>query len=100
LFSTAMAKWGSPTEIQIRLRMKLSAAAYAYEFEPEEKPLCSDEEFDEASKMIDLSILTSRPDLDAFFKEHFNPSTGVWIHKHPELDQVREYTKRLRSFIK
>lgn len=89
--------WGSPAELETKLRMQLSAAAYAYEFEPDEPPLCSDGEFDEACKMVNLTIETSRPDLDAYFKEHFDPSTGVWIHNHPELDKVREYVERIRK---
>jgi len=27
--------------------------------------------------------------MDNFFKTEFNPSTGQWIHKHPELDKIK-----------
>ena len=91
-----MASWGNPSEIQTKLRIMLSAAAFAYEFQPNEEPLCSDGEFDEACKMVDVSIPTSRPDLDDFFRKEFDPSTGVWIHNHPELVKVEAYTNYLR----
>ena len=89
--------WGNPSEMQTKLRILLACAAYAYEFEPDKEPLCSDGEFDEFSQMVDLSIATTRPDLDAFFKEHFDPSTGVWIHNHPELDKIAAIVCRRRK---
>lgn len=49
----------------------------------------SDAEFDRLSLEIDLSKTTSNQKMDSFFKKHFNPSTGVWIRKHPELDKLR-----------
>lgn len=86
--------WGSPVEIQTLIRMRLGAAAYAYEIEDD--PIITDAEFDHACTLIDLRIFTTRPDLDKFWQEQFDPSTGVWIHKHPELPKVEEYLWRLR----
>ena len=90
-----MAKWGSPVEIQTAIRMRLAAAAYAYEIDND--PIISDAEFDYACTLIDLRIDTTRPDLDDYFREHFDPSTGMWIYKHPELSKVEEYLWRLRN---
>lgn len=90
-----MAEWGSPSETQTLVRMRLAAAAYAYEIENDS--IISDAEFDEGCKLVDLSIDTTRPDLDAYFREHFDPSTGMWIHHHPELDKVKAYAERLRN---
>lgn len=90
-----MAAWGSPQEIQTAIRMRLAAAAYAYEIDDD--PIITDAEFDHGCTLIDLRIDTTRPDLDNYFREHFDPSTGVWIHRHPELDKVAAYLYRLRN---
>ena len=87
--------WGTPVERETKLRILLSAAAYAYEINND--PICSDAEFDSASRLVNLDIKTTRPDLDAFFKEHFDPSTGIWIHQHPELAKVKALADKLRQ---
>lgn len=87
--------WGSPVELETKLHIQLSIAAYAYEIEHDS--LISDHEFDEACKQVDLSIDTTRPHLDAYFREHFDPSTGMWIHFHPELARIRELYLQLKS---
>lgn len=79
-------KWGSVIERQIKLRIKLSLAAYTYELL--DTSIISDTEFDALCKQVDLKINTGNQKLDRFFKNHFDPSTGQWIHKHPELDKL------------
>jgi len=49
----------------------------------------SDGEFDKLCKEINLSISTGHPVMDAWFRKEFNPSTGSWIHIHPQLDGIR-----------
>jgi len=71
---------------EIRNRIRLSIYAYAYEFKNES--LISDAEFDEMAKAIEPDIMTSNEKLDKFFFEEFDPSTGQWIHKHPELEKI------------
>ena len=71
---------------QIRLRIRLSVAAYAYEICNDS--IMSDSEFDQQCLLIDPSIETGNAKLDKFFKEEFDPSTGQWIHKHPELNGI------------
>lgn len=78
--------WGSKIEKQIRLRIRLSVAAYAYEMCDDS--IISDAEFDRKCLEIDPSIETGNKKLDKFFKEEFDPSTGQWIHKHPELNGI------------
>ena len=78
--------WGSEIEKQIRLRIRLSVAAYAYEMCDDS--IISDAEFDKKCLEIDPSIETGNKKLDKFFKEEFDPSTGQWIHKHPELNGI------------
>lgn len=74
-------------EYQRRLRMRLALYAYAYEFESDS--LIGDHEYDRLSFLVDTSIETGNALMDAFFREHFDPSTGMWIHRHPELNKVR-----------
>jgi hypothetical protein len=84
-------------ELERSRRIRLAVAAYAYEFQS--TTLMSDAEFDKLSYSIDPSISTveNRHDkaersrlrkLDKFFREKFDPSTGMWIHTHPELRRV------------
>lgn len=77
---------------QIRLRIRLSVFAYAYEFDNES--LISDGEFDALCLQVDPSIETGNVKMDKFFKTEFNPSTGQWIHKHPELQRIIELYKK------
>lgn len=72
---------------QRRLRIRLALAAYAYEFEHDS--ILTDAEFDAMSLLVDASVGTGWPELDLFFMEEFDPSTGNWIHQHPELDGIR-----------
>lgn len=80
--------WGTDVEKQRRLRIKLSVAAYAYELE--DTSIISDHQFDHMCLEVDTSINTGNTKLDQYFREYFDPSTGQWIHKHPELYKVRE----------
>ena len=80
---------------QTRIRIQLSKAAYAYEFE--DNPIMADAEFDKLAKEVDLSINTRRPDLDEFFRKEFSPSTGNWIHGHPDLDKIAWLVDRHRK---
>ena len=48
-----------------------------------------DHEYDELSYKVNLKINTLRPDLDGWWRQNFQPHTGLWIHSHPELDIVR-----------
>ena len=67
---------------EIRRRIKLSVAAYAYEVHDDS--VMSDGEFDQQCLLVDTSVSTGNRKLDNFFKKYFDPSTGSWIHKHPE----------------
>ena len=71
---------------EIKNRIRLSVAAYAYEYKDD--PIMSDTEFDELAKKIEVSEKTGNRKLDNFFKKHFAPDTGMWIHKHPERSKL------------
>lgn len=68
---------------QTRIRIQLAKAAYAYEVLAD--PIMSDGDFDKLALEVDLNIKTRRPDLDKFFEEEFQPSTGSWIYRHPDI---------------
>ena len=60
----------------------MAVAAHAYE-----RHSCSfltDESFDALALRIDPLISTGHPILDRFFREEFQPDTGMWVHKHPD----------------
>lgn len=85
-------RWGSPIEKEVRRRIGLSVAAYAYEIA--DTPIMTDATFDWLAEQIDPKQGTCHPILDEFFVHKFSPMTGMWIHEHPELDQVkRTYTR-------
>jgi len=78
--------WGSAIEKEIRNRIKLSVAAYAYEFQ--DNPFMPDSEFDTLCMQINKNANTGNKICDDYFKKCFDPSTGQWIRKHPELDKI------------
>lgn len=87
----------TPSEIEKRRRIWLSVCAYAYEFRAES--LIPDHIFDAESYMLaaNLRIDTDRLDLDYWFRGSFEPSTGMWIHNHPERDKIGQLYERLKS---
>lgn len=87
-----MTDWGTQKEIETRRRIRLAAWAYAYEYRADS--LVPDYVFDFESRCVDLNIRTDKPDLDIFFVIHFDPSTGSWIHYHPELEKVAQLYER------
>ncbi len=74
-------------EKERKRRIMISIWAYAYEFE--NKSIVSDEVFDTECKKVDIFLDTGRKLLDDFFLYEFDPSTGMWIHKHPELEKIK-----------
>jgi len=66
----------------------VSVAAYAYEIL--NVSIMSDSEFDSLSQCVNPKIKTGNKKLDKFFSEKFDPSTGMWISSHPELDKIRD----------
>lgn len=74
-------------EIETRRRIVLSVAAWAYEYADPDREIESfldDHTFDRECYFVDLSISTSRPDLDEWFRANFQPFTGSWVKGHPE----------------
>lgn len=84
--------------LERRNRIRLTVAAYAYEFV--NHSIMSDGDFDKLALQINPEVSTIEEYhtdpiqierykvLDKFFREEFQPDTGQWIHKHPELNRV------------
>lgn len=84
-------KWGNPIEVERQRRIRLSRWAYAYEVR--DKPVVSDETFDTVCRASEPEIDTGH--LDEWWRMMFNPSTGMWIHSHPEMDKLGQLHDRL-----
>ena len=72
---------------EIRRRIRIAVAAFAYEIMDD--PVMDDAEFDRIAREIDPDQPTGNALLDKFFMIHFEPDTGQWVHKHPEIDKLR-----------
>lgn len=82
-------------EEERRRRIRVSCWAYAYEFD--DAPLVDDATYDQEARLIDPKIETGHERLDEFFREHFDPSTGMWVREHPQLAKLRQLVSRLRT---
>ncbi len=51
--------------------------------------MVSDAEFDRVCKEIDLTKTTNRPDMDEWFIQNFDPSTGMWVGNLPEAEKKK-----------
>lgn len=80
--------WGSKVEIERRKRIKLSVAAFAYEYLGES--FMSDHDFDQESLLVDLTIDTGNKEMDEYFREHFDPCTGMWVVDHPNALRLKQ----------
>lgn len=78
--------WGSAIEVERRNRIMVSVWAYAYEIMNES--LVSDAVYDQTCRSICPFISTGNNVMDAFFLNEFDPSTGVWIYKHPQIEGI------------
>lgn len=85
-------RWGSPIEREVRRRIHLCIATYAYEVA--DRPIMSDAQWDEMAQLVNPKQGTCHPLVDEFFITEFSPMTGLWIHKHPQLDAVKQGFER------
>lgn len=85
-------RWGKAIEVEVRKRILVSVAAYAYEVE--NHTIMDDHVWDELAQTINPQLGTCHPVVDEFFLIHFSPMTGMWIHKHPELEGIERIYNR------
>lgn len=68
----------------VERRRRIRVAAWAYAYEVMNESLVSDHVFDAECLKVDLSVSTGDKKMDAWFKKHFDPSTGMWVRNHPD----------------
>jgi hypothetical protein len=82
---------------EIQNRIRLSVAAFSYEYQSDS--IMSDAEFDALAKQINPKESTGNDVMDRFFREQFEPDTGMWIHNHPNLRGLEIiYNKYYKGF--
>lgn len=97
-------QWSNPVSEEIRRRILLSIWAYAYEFEA--ISLVDDFTYDQEALKVNLDLNTSyegrnNSEIDKWFKENYNASSGMWIRNHPNLKRIKElYMYHLEKKIK
>lgn len=84
-----------PDELEKRRRIQVALWAYAYEVEDDS--LVPDHVYDMKCREIDLSKSTGDAEMDKWFRENFDPSTGVWVHKHPGIKRLAEIYRNIRG---
>ena len=96
--SDTIMSWNpTPRDKERRRRMQVSLWAYAYEVHSDS--MVSDEVFDKVSLEIDVSTPTGNTLLDNFFKEHFDPDTGIWIYEHPEEEKLEDLYQQIANGV-
>ena len=76
------------SEIEIERMRRINVAAWAYAYEVESRPVVDDATYDREAALVRPEIDTGNPVLDEFFRTEFQPYTGAWVHKHPELEKL------------
>jgi hypothetical protein len=85
-------------ENEKRLRIRLAVFAYAYEVL--NISFVSDAEFDRLSRKVNLRTITDDRKLDDFFRREFDPSTGMWVLKHPQIKKIAALAEYYKKFYK
>ena len=90
-------EWGSPFERERHRRIKAAVAAYAYEVK--DNPIMSDAKYDRLALEINVRKSTGNEFMDKWFRDNFDPSTGMWVRNHPDrkgLNRIYKMLKRRR----
>lgn len=90
-----MTLWGSPSEIETRRRILVSVWAYAYAYEVMNDQLVGDDIWERECLAINLDQETGNDELDFWFSENFDPSTGQWVNNHPDKDGLHKWYMRM-----
>lgn len=85
------------TVVDVERRNRMLVTLWAYAYEIESFSFVSDLHYDEVCREIDTSIKTGNEILDEFFRTKFDPTTGLWIHEHPELDKVERLYRKVKK---
>lgn len=79
-----------PAKLEKERRRRIQVALWAYAYEIKNYSMVDDETFDKTCLEIDLSISTGNRRMDSWFKNNFEPHTGVWVHKYPNLERLEQ----------
>lgn len=81
-------------------RKRIMITIYAYAYEMKSDSLVDDYYYDNLSLEVDKDkeVDTGSAKYDKFFKEQFSPDTGMWIRKHPDLNNGK--IERVYQLIK
>ena len=90
--------WG--TEVEIERKRRIDVAAWAYAYEVENDSLVTDAVFDSECLKVNVTLSTGNKKLDTFFRKHFQPDTGLWVHKHPDKEGLRRVIAYKRGLTK
>jgi hypothetical protein len=85
--------WGTPQEVERRRRILIAVWAYAYEMMNDQ--LVGDDIWERECLAINLDQETGDDSLDFWFSENFDPSTGQWVHDHPNKDGLHKWYLRM-----
>lgn len=88
-----------PTPKQAEKRRRIQVALWAYAYEVKNVSIVDDATYDRVCREINVEMTTDNRRLDIFFKNEFDPSTGLWIHKHPELYKIAALFERVMCSI-
>lgn len=80
---------------------RTQVALWAYAYEVHNESIVSDAEFDARCARVasTLHVATDCPILDKWFNEHFDASTGMWVHKHPHKDKLEKLYQRVKGVL-
>lgn len=91
-FMTTPSQW--KTYMEINQRYEISVYACAYELYA--VSMIDDSLYDCLSLYVNKEYMTGIPDgHDGFFYTNYDASSGMWINKHPNLDEIKEITIQL-----
>lgn len=82
---------------ETRRRIRVAVAAWAYEVHND--PIMTDAEFDALACSICVDRSTLRSEMDLWFSLNFNPSTGVWVHQHPDRKGLERIYQMLKGGV-
>lgn len=86
-----------PPPVDIERRNRILVALWAHAYEVHNNPLVDDFEFDMMCMRIDTSVDTGHPVMDKWFKEKFDPYTGMWVLSHPEKNRLETLYQNLKG---
>jgi hypothetical protein len=74
----------------VETKRRICVSVWAYAYERMDDSLVPDHVYDAECLQAaeNLHIDTDRPDLDLWFRENFDASTGMWVNTHPELTKL------------